>query len=258
MKKSILLIAMVTAPILYSNLKAQVGFKKTGPISQVLPKVECPVRFRRVETEITGNNTKSYTLVKKTDKFTDHTFTFKKTGGRAKTTYTVFVNGIQNREWTFEGSIETGERTISFNNLIGKEVIVKLKNHSATNKIEGYVIVDVKSNSMLYNYYNPFTSNKTLTQKITEDRTISLLTPCNGKGTINVSRLGGTSSAEIVVTQGGGSTPKVLYVHPMAAGSSSIKFNIKNINPDEGQLKLTIKNIETGKFIRVKIGAWFN
>jgi hypothetical protein len=96
-------------------------------------------------------------------------------------------------------------------------------------------------------------SNETTTKKITNDYVVTLKKPCNGKGTVEITRLKGKSSAEIVITKG--NTNTVLKSVTMAAGETSKRINLKNLNDYS---KLTIKNIQTNKFIRVRIGAWFN
>lgn len=68
-----------------------------------------------------------------------------------------------------------------------------------------------------------------------------------------MTRLGGTSSAEIVVTRNN----TIIKVEQMTSNETSKRINLNNIT-GEGSLKLEIRNIQTNQFIRARIGAWFN
>ncbi len=228
----------------------------TSVNSLLLSKKECEVWVKRTSISITGNNSKTYTLVEKDGKFSTYKFIFKKTDGRAKATFTVYIDGIQHREWVFEGTIPTGENIITLTNIEGKKVSLKVKNHSATNKIAGTCESYAATNSMLGFGDFSFASNETYTEKITDTFEARLNIPCNSKGTIEITRLAGTSSAEIVVSQGNA----VIKTQNISSTEPLKRFIINNVddNTNSGVLKLTIRNIQTGQFIRAKIGAWFN
>lgn len=252
MKKAIFIISMMLTTAFCTSIMAQTI---TSVNSAILPKRECEVFFKITSISITGNNSKTYMLVGRGYKFSTYKFTFKKTDGNAKATFTVFIDGIQNREWEFEGTIPTGEKTITLNNILGKEVTLKVKNHSATNKIEGSCYSYVNTNSMLFGGGNTLISNETHIKNITDDYDVTLQVPCNAKGTIEITRLDGTSGAEIVVTQGS----TVIRTVTMSSTDPLKRIILNNLaNNNNNFLKLTIRNIETNKFIKAKIGAWFN
>lgn len=223
-----------------------------GTPHAVLPKKVCEIPYGTVHAiSLTGNKDRDYKLISKSETSSaDYKFVIKKTGGKAKATFTIFIDGIQNRQWYFEGDIEIGEKIVNLNNIAGKEVTLLVKNHSATNTINAICRIYKKTNSML-----GLSSDETMTRKIEQDFSTRLFMPCNGKGTIEITRLGGTSSAEIEVKLGN----TVLETHTMNANQGSKKFNLTGINTNSlNQLTLTVRNIQTGQFLRARIGAWFN
>ena len=251
MKKSILIICLFITAVFCSTAVAQITSATLS--GAILPKKECDVNLTKRDISITGNNSKNYTLIAKNStfyEFSNYSFTFKKTDGRAKATFTIFIDGIQHSEWVFEGSIGSGEKTIQLNNMNGKTVTLRVKNHSATNKIEAYYQGTIKTNSM---FIGPKKSNETITERINQNFEHRLNMPCNGKGTIEITRLGGTSSAEIVVTRDN----TVVKVEQMTSNQTSKLINLNNLTGN-GTLKLEIRNIQTNQFIRARIGAWFN
>lgn len=252
MKKSILTFCILIATVFSSNVIAQItGATLNGAI---LPKKECEILYRKGSVSITGNNNKDYWITSKKDRFTDYSFTFNRTGGNAKTTVSVYIDGIKHDEWVFDRGISFGTKTISITDVLGKDVLLKVKNHSATDKIVGNWEVKTKTNSMLYTFnLGHLTSNETITERITQNFETSLIIPCNNKGTIEVTRLNGTSSAEIVVTRNN----TVIKVEQISSNETSKRINLNNITGN-GNLKLEIRNIQTNQFIRARIGAWFN
>jgi hypothetical protein len=249
-KLNVIMILMV-ASMFSTNIIAQQA-TLSNPTGAILPRVECEVDLRKEYIKIIGNNEKSFTLVKKDGKFSNYKFIVKKTDGKAKATFRVFINGIEDKgkDWTFEGSIPNGENTITLNNVLGKEVVLKVKNHSATNKISAICTPYVTSNSLVP-YYK---SDESFVGKITSTYEKYFNSPCNTKGTVEITRLGGTSSAEIVIEKGG----TVIETRVIAANENVKRIILNNLGNDSSQLKLTIRNIETNKFIRTRIGLWSN
>ncbi|SHG70276.1 hypothetical protein [Winogradskyella jejuensis] len=254
MKKSILIITLLIGFLLSTTLMAQVQISGSSLNGIAKPKVECSVNAGYEKFKIFGNKSKNYTLVTKSKKIQDYTFTFVKTSGKAKATFTIFINGVKQDSWVFEGKIARGEKNIELNDVAGKEVTLIIKNNSATNKIEGNYRGTFESNSMLYDYYNPKKSDATIVRRITNTLEQQLIKPCNRKGTIEVVRVSGNSSAEIVVVHG----TNVIKVVDMAANQGSRRINLTNLPNNNNQLKLQIRNIETNKFLKARIGAWFN
>uniref|UniRef100_UPI00404A3211 hypothetical protein n=1 Tax=Gelidibacter sp. TaxID=2018083 RepID=UPI00404A3211 len=266
MKKSILTICLLVATVVCSNVTAQTITGVSQAQGLNLPKRDCEVAVRKQDFSITGNNKKDYTLVRSDVSISSYKIIVKKTDGKAKTSFNIIIDGVINPayDWTFENGKVGGERTIELNNMAGRLVVLRVKNHSATNKIEGNFQVFTDSKNMLFNTNNVFDvldDDETIIERITQSYERYLRIPCNGKGTIEITRLGGVSSAEIVVFQGGnsyGNGATVLKTVTMSANETTKRINLNNINPNSGTLRFEIRNIQTNKFIRAKIGAWFN
>ncbi|MBU2926982.1 hypothetical protein [Winogradskyella psychrotolerans] len=245
MKKAILIISLMLASMFCYTMSAQII---KGKVSAILPVKICEVANATHDISITGNKTKTYSILKKGNLFSTYKLVVHKTNGKANATFTILIDGIQSQKWQFDNKVSTGRKEITLDNIKGKEVVLKVKNHSFSDRIVGKYNGLYDSNSMLHGKL----SDETITEKITSSFDTDLRTPCNGKGTIEINRLRGDSSAEIVITQG----YTVLKTEIIAANETSKRINLNNISGDE--LVLTIRNIETNKFIRAKIGAWFN
>lgn len=252
MKKLNLLIIMVVATMFSTNLIAQqmTLSNPTTPDAVVRPRVECEALLERgPRIYIVGNNTKYYTLVKSDGKFSNYKFVFRKSSGKAKATFTIVIDNVETQNFTFDNS-PTGQFIVNLPYETGKEVKLKVKNLSATNSFSGDYNIHVNSNSMLFNML----SNETHTESFSAPKNFGLNIPCNGKGSIEINRLSGVSSAEVVLRQGS----TILKTVQIASNENTKRFNFNNANPNGEFLVLEIRNIQTNKFIRASIGAWFN
>ncbi len=256
MKKTIIAF-LVLVLALNSKAEAQIGISGSSINGAILPRVECNVYnidFNK-NIIITGNKSRTYILAsRRNNDFSDVTFLFKKESGKAKTTFSLYVNNELKEQWTFFGKEKESEKTVKLSDIDRKEVKLVVKNHSATNKIKASVISQVPTNNMLFNRNRPRKSDSPMTMKITESTgNLGLRVPCNGKGTLEITRIGGNSSAEIIVRRGN----TIIRTVQMNANETSKRINLNNLS-NINSLAFEIRNIEDDKFLRARIGAWFN
>ena len=257
MKKMRLLLVCLMVLGTSAELLAQIGISSATMSGAIRPKIECEHIWDWHDKRIVGNNTKDFAMWNGGEStYSSMTLNVEKTGGRAKTTFTLLVDGEVDESWTWENGPGSGySKTINLGNLTGKRIVLRVKNHSATNKIEFRTRKTGMSNSMFFNKGSNETITRTIESRDGESR--SRLTPpnCTSKGSIEVRRLNGTSSAELVVYRNG----NVFKTESFPSNKSHTIITLDNIGSRRtSSLKFVIRNIETQKFLKFRIGAWYN
>lgn len=176
----------------------------------------------------------------------------KKTGGTAKATATIYVNGIQTAKVEFANGRQTPTENVRLNNVFGKKVRVHIKNRSVAKKFKYKTELQVQSNSIM-----PLHKTYTHTLREQSEKRITFNKPCTGKGTIEVRRKIGKAPAQLRLFAGN----NVVYETILEPNQSIKKIMIDsylNRLTKHTQLGLSIRNIDIHKKIKFSVDAWIN
>jgi hypothetical protein len=246
MKKIITVLLTILSTHFIPEVKAQT----TATAMRV--KRECKLDWERakISNVLNGNGSKEHpVLASNLGKYEKYEFIIKKINGKARGTISIYVDGIKVHDVEFIGSTATAEQTYVLDNMTGRKAIIKVKNHSALDKFIYEIRTSTISNTLLGDIVS------TIEKRFEGDGAyVSLDRSCNGKGSIELTRMNGTSGAEIVIQTTSGT---VLKTETMTANQTSKTIIIDNLSRTEGH-RLVIRNISTGQFIKLRIKAWHN